>query len=83
MRVWNSPIVARAIVWCADSLCTPKKEEERRTTKSSFSLLIFSTVKRINGILGVYFTLEAAPLPAGLHFKSAPLLLKKYYLAFL
>ena len=69
----NSPIIAlaekrkisdsRAFVWCADrchtvfELCMSKKKEERRT-KSKFSHSIFSTVRRINGTLGVYFTLE-------------------------
>ena len=35
-----------------------KKEEGGRRTKSKYSSLIFSTVKRINGTLGVYLTLE-------------------------
>ena len=52
-NVYLEPYLAdsRAVVWCANCLCAIKKEETR-TTKSNFSLLIFSTVKRINGILG-------------------------------
>ena len=34
------------------------REKEERRTNSLFSRLIFLTLIRINGILGVYFTLE-------------------------
>ena len=35
-----------------------KKERKKDRTKLKFSCAIFSTKRRINGTLGVYFTLE-------------------------
>ena len=45
---------SKAVDWCADRLCTPKKKT--RTTTSNFSRSISLTVNRINGTLGVHFT---------------------------
>ena len=62
---------SNAVVWCADCFYTPytftimregkeeeeeRKKKEKRRTKPKLLCSIFSTVKRSNGTLGLYFT---------------------------
>ena len=51
-----------AVVWCADCSYTlysfKVMHEQKERTKSKFSRVVFLSVGRINGTLGVYFTLE-------------------------
>ena len=57
---------SRTVIWCADrscmsytfEICLREQNKKERRTKSKFSNLIFSTARRVNGTLGVYFTLE-------------------------
>ena len=35
-----------------------KKKKKKKNDKSKFALSVFSTVRRINGTLGAYFTSE-------------------------
>ena len=63
---------SRAIIWCADHSSRlysfrvmhegeerrKNKKERKKRTESKFSCSIFSTVRRMNGTLGVYFAFE-------------------------
>ena len=52
-------------------MCERKKESNKRITKSKFSRSNFSMVIRINGTLGVYFTLEWVSSISVLHYFAA------------
>ena len=62
LTCWSCHLVCRSFVHVYVvqflSYAWGNRKKERRRTHSNFPHLIFSTVRRTNGTLGVYFTLE-------------------------